>query len=125
MTMIDSLHKAKGRAIVGAIVAGTLFALSSPLAAAETAMPNPHSDAFVTVLNCDGGAHAVIAYPAPAARAYEPVRFSWRGATVELAAAGGRYVSRAADLSWQPKGRTGNLVRLSDSAPLLTNCVER
>jgi len=92
---------------------------------AQTPMPNPQSSAFVTLYRCDGESWIAIAYPAPFAREAEPVRMSWQGETIELKYAGGRYVSRAADLAWRPKGRTGRLTRLSDRSMLLNNCVER
>lgn len=96
---------------------------------AGTLNPNPHSSAFVVTYRCDGGKWLAIAYPAPFARATEPpARLSWNGGTVLMSIArsgsGARYVNRANDLEWWNKGRGGNLRRLSDGAPLATNCEE-
>ena len=101
------------------------LAMSAVQASAQAPLPNPHSSAFVTTYRCDGESWLAIAYPAPFAREAEPVRLSWQGETVVLKYAGGRYVSRDADLAWRPKGRTGTLTRLSDRSMLLDNCVER
>ena len=103
-----------------------LAALPAPPALAVN--ENPHASAFVVTYRCDGEDWLAVAYPAPFARATEPVRLSWNGATVVMSPArsgsGARYVSRAADLEWRNKGHGGTLYRLSDRATLLANCVE-
>mgnify|MGYP001242954541 CR=1 FL=1 len=103
-----------------------LAALPAPPALAVN--ENPHASAFVVTYRCDGEDWLAVAYPAPFARATEPVRLSWNGATVAMSPArsgsGARYVSRAADLEWWNKGHGGTLYRLSDRATLLANCVE-
>ena len=115
----------------------TIRRLSAAAALAASALPaplalavneNPHASAFVVTYRCDGEDWLAVAYPAPFARASEPVRLSWDGGTVVLtqgrSASGARYVSRSADLEWWNKGHGGTLYRLSERATLLANCVE-
>ena len=109
-----------------AAAAFAVAALPAPTALAVN--ENPHASAFVVTYRCDGEDWLAVAYPAPFARATEPVRLSWNGATVSMSPArsgsGARYVSRAAELDWRNQGHGGTLYRLSDRATLLANCVE-
>ena len=109
-------------------LAAALAVAALPAPPALAVNENPHASAFVVTYRCDGEDWLAVAYPAPFARATEPVRLSWNGATVAMSPArsgsGARYVSRAADLEWWNKGHGGTLYRLSDRATLLANCVE-
>ncbi len=110
-------------------IAAAAFAVAVlPAPPAFAVNENPHASAFVVTYRCDGEDWLAVAYPAPFARATEPVRLSWNGATVVMSPArsgsGARYVSRAADLEWWNQGHGGTLFRLSNRATLLANCVE-
>ena len=110
-------------------LAAAAFAIAAlPAPPALAVNENPHASAFVVTYRCDGEDWLAVAYPAPFARATEPVRLSWNGKTVLMSPArsgsGARYVSRAADLAWWNQGHGGTLYRLSDRATLLANCVE-
>jgi len=110
-------------------LAAAAFAVAAlPAPPALAVNDNPHASAFVVTYRCDGEDWLAVAYPAPFARASEPVRLSWNGETVAMSQArsgsGARFVNRAADLEWRSKGHGGTLYRLSDRATLLANCVE-
>ena len=114
---------ARAAAVLAALAAGVLTA-----APANAVNENPHASALVVSYRCDGDDWIAVAYPAPFARATEPVRLSWNGGTVTMSAArsgsGARYASRPADLEWWSRGRSGTLRRLSDGTTLLANCAE-
>ncbi len=109
-------------------LAAALAVAALPAPPAIAVNENPHASAFVVTYRCDGEDWLAVAYPAPFARATEPVRLSWNGGTVVMSPArsgsGARFVSRAADLEWWNKGHGGTLYRLSDRATLLANCIE-
>ncbi len=109
-------------------LAAALAVAALPAPPALAVNENPHASAFVVTYRCDGEDWLAVAYPAPFARATEPVRLSWNGGTVVMSPArsgsGARFVSRAADLEWWNKGHGGTLYRLSDRATLLANCIE-
>jgi len=116
------------RPLAALTLGAAVFAAAAP-AQGQVRNANPHSSAFVATYLCDGGRWLVVAYPAPFARGTEPpARLGWNGETVLMSVArsgsGARYVNKQHDLEWWNKGRGGNLYRLSDRAPLATNCVE-